>query len=150
MCLEVGLVAERVLAEARCLDNILQHATHVAIHILDVELALFDGLDDVLSLSRIARHEQIVARLHLIGDGQISALADPVGHDNALETPVIAEHLGEQVVVALSIDAVDLVVGRHDRPRLCLAHSHLEATEIEFAQGTLRDTLVDTRAVALL
>jgi len=150
MRLEVGLVAESVMAEARCLDDILQHPSHVAVHIFDVELALLDGLDDILDLSRIARHEQVVARMNLLGNGQVGALADPVGHDDAIEPPVVAEHLGEQIVVALGVDTIDFVVGRHDRPRLRLAYCHLKATKIELAQGPLRDALVDTRAVTLL
>ena len=53
-------------------------------------------------------------------------------------------------MIAHGVLAVHLVVGCHDGPGIALADGDLEASEIELAGGTLRETLIDTGAVGLL
>ena len=62
----------------------------------------------------------------------------PVGDDGAVEAQLVLQQFGEQVVVVghrRGLDpVVDLVVGRHDRPGLALAHRVLERGEVDLAQ----------------
>jgi hypothetical protein len=44
----------------------------------------------------------------------------PVGHENALESPLALEHLEVEEVVLRGVDAVDQVVGVHDRVDVAL------------------------------
>ena len=88
--------------------------------------------------------------MNLADGGEAFADADPVGHHDALIAPVIAQNLGEQVVVAHRELAVDFVVRCHDGPGIALAHGNFEATQIDFTCGTLADTLVHASAVGLL
>ena len=137
MGLEVGTVGGGVFVETRCLDDVFEHAAHVAVDILDIELAALHALDDFLGLGRLSGLHEVVAGLHLSGGGQTFADTDPVGHHDALEAPVVAQDLGEQVVVTHRELAVDLVIRGHDGPGITLADGNLEAAEVEFAGGTL-------------
>ena len=150
MGLEVGIVAGGIVAEAGCLHDVLQHTAHVAVDIGDVELAVLHTGDDLLHLLGLSWFHQVVAGMYLADGGQTVADANPVGHHDAFEAPVVAQDLCQQVVVAHRILAVDLVVGRHDGPRLALTDGYLEAAEVDFAGSTLADTLVDAGAVGLL
>ena len=150
MGLEVGLVGELIALEAWCLDDVLQHVAHVAVYVLDVYPSLLHRLHDVLGLCGIARHHQVVAGSHLLFGRQLGALAYPVGHHDTLVAPFVAQHGGQQVFVALGIDPVDEVVRRHQRPGLAAADSHLEALQVELAQGSLAQALVSPGARRLL
>ena len=110
MGLEVGSVRGGVFVDTRGLDDVFKHTTHVAVDILDIELATLHTLDDLLGLSGLSGFHEIVASLYLTCGGQTFADANPVGHDDALETPVVAQNLGEQVVVAHRELTVDLVI----------------------------------------
>ena len=146
MSRQVGFVAELIALEAWCFDNVLQHAAYILVHILDVQAACLDSLHNVLGLSRIARHHEVVACLNLLFCRQLLAFAYPVGHHNALISPLIAQNGGEQVFVALGIDTIDDVIRRHQRPGVRLAYRHLEAFQIEFAQGPLGQSFVNLGA----
>ena len=150
MSLEVGGIAGGILVEARGFDDVLKHAAHVTIDIGDVETTVFYTVDDLLYLSRLTRFHEIIACLYLTGGGQSLADADPVGHHDSFEAPVVTEDLGEQVVVAHRELAVDLVIRGHDGPGVTLADGNLEAAEVELTGGTLTDALVNARAVCLL
>ena len=150
MGLEVGSVRGGILVEARGLDDVFEHAAHVAIHILDVELAFFHTLDDLLYLSGLSGLHEVVAGLHFTDGGQTCADANPVGHHDAFKAPVLTQDLRQQVVVAHRELAVHLIIGGHDGPGVALADGNLEATEVELTGGTLRDALVDTGTIRLL
>ena len=150
MGLEVGRVRGGILLEARRLDDVLQHAAHVAVDVGHVELATLHTLNNLLDLCRLSGLHQVVAGLYLGNGLQSLANANPVGHHNTLIAPVVAQDAGQQVAVAHRVLAVHLVIRRHDGPRVALADGNLEAAQIEFAGCTLAQTLVDGGAVSLL
>jgi hypothetical protein len=92
-------------------------------------------------------HQQLVPGLHL--RYRIPA-AEPVGHHQAVEAPVVTQHAREERLALRRVGAVDLVVGGHDRPRPGLPHHDLEAPEVDLAQRPLRDLHVDDVAVPLV
>ena len=94
-----------------------------------------------------ARHQQVVAGVHL---RHRVAPAEPVGHHQAVEAPVVAQDARQQRRALRRVGAVQLVVGRHDRPRLRLAHEDLEAAQVDLAQRALRHLHVDDVAVPLV
>ena len=132
------------------LFDVCQHVAHVAVHILDVQPPGLHRLHNVFDLGGIARHHQVVAGADLLLGRQLFALAYPVGHHNALESPLVAQDGGQQVFVALGIDTINDIIRRHQRPRLRLADGHLEALQVQLTQGTLADPLVHLRAGGLL
>ena len=150
MGLGVGLVRELIAFEAWGLYDVLQHAAHVAVYILHLKTTCLHGLYDVGGLCAVAWHHQVVACRDFLLCGQVVAFTNPVGHHDALEAPLVAQHVGEQVFVALGVDPVNLVVRRHDGPRVALANHPFEPAQIDFAQGTLTDVLAHSGTVALL
>ena len=110
MCLEVRTVRGRIVAETRCLDDVLQHAAYVAINVSDAEFAVLHTIDNLLSLCRLSRFHEVVASLNLGNGGQPLADANPVGHHDTLVAPVLAQYLCQQVVVAHRELTVDFVV----------------------------------------
>ena len=74
----------------------------------------------------------------------------PVGDDQAVEAPLLAQHLGQQPVVLGGVDAVDLVVGAHHRPRLGQRDHPLEGRQVDLAQRPLVDVGADPGPVGLL
>ena len=148
--LEVGRVRGGVVQETRRLDDVFEHTAHVAVDVGHVELSTLHAFDDLLDLCGLSRFHQVVTGLYL-SDGEKSLTdADPVGHHDALEAPVIAQDLRQKVVVAHRELVIDLVVGGHDGPRVTLADGDLEATQIELAGSTLGDAFVDTGTIGLL
>ena len=73
----------------------------------------------------------------------------PVGHDDALEAPFVAQHVGQQPMVLCGMHAVDAVVGAHDGPRLGLLDDVFESREVDLAQGARADAGIDAQTVAL-
>ena len=130
MCIQVGL-AVLVALETGRLDDILQHAAHVLVHILHIQATSLHSIYDILGLRRIAWRHEVVASLHLHLGGQAITFSNPVSHDDTLETPFIAQDGGQQVFVALSIKTVHPIICRHDGPRIALAHDNLEAFQVE-------------------
>ena len=110
MSLEVGGVAGWILVETGRLDDVLEHATHIAVDIGDGEGSVLHTSDDLFYLSGLTRLHEVVACLYLTDGGQTFADANPVGHDDTLETPVVAEDLGEQVVVTHRELTVHLII----------------------------------------
>ena len=147
MGIKVGLVGVFISTEGRRLDQILQDALHA-----DVEVRLFQRttlhlVDKVIDLRLVARLHQVVAGLNLCSS---IAQARPVGHHYAVVAPLITQDGGEQLTVLLGIRSVDAVVRRHHGPGSSLAHSNLEALQVNLAEGSLRHHLVDVHAVGLL
>ena len=76
--------------------------------------------------------------------------AAPVGDDGAIEAPLVAQDLAEQVLVLVGVDAVDEVIGAHDALGRGLAGHDLEAGEVDLAQRALVDDGVGRLAAGLL
>ena len=150
MSLQVGLVGCRIVVEAGCLDDILQHAAYVTVYVGHVEFATLHTSNDFLHLCRLSGLHEVVASLHLGNGGQALANTNPVGHHNTLVAPVFTQDFCQEVVVTHRKLAIDLVIRSHDGPRVTLAHGNLEAAQIEFAGSTLADTLIDAGTVGLL
>ena len=118
MSLQIGLVREFITLEAWGLDDILQHATHIAVDVLDIQTTSLHSTDNILSLGGIARHHQVVACADFLLGGQLRTLAYPVGHHNAFKAPLITKDGTEHILITLGIDAIDEIVRRHQRPRI--------------------------------
>ena len=74
----------------------------------------------------------------------------PVGHDDALEAPLVTQHVGQQPVILGGVHAVDTVVGAHDGPRLGGLDDVFEGRQVDLAQGALADAGIDAQTVGLL
>ena len=61
----------------------------------------------------------------------------PVGDDHAVEAPLGAQDVSQQVLVFVRVSAVDEVVGAHDRPRLSRSADDLKAGQVDFAHRAL-------------
>ena len=61
----------------------------------------------------------------------------PVGDDHAIEAPLGAQDVGQQVLVFVRVRTVDEVVGAHDRPGLSLSADDLEAGQVNLAHRAL-------------
>lgn len=107
-----------------------------------VEHGLLEGVGEVVA----ARH------LHVEpggegGDGAVGG--EPVGHDPAVEAPVVAQDVAENWLVLAGEGPVHLVVRAHHGARSG-GYGRFEAAEFEFAQGLFGDPHVDGHAVLLL
>ena len=60
--------------------------------------------------------------------------ADVVGDDQAVESPLVTEHAGEQVARRVARLVVDVVVHRHHRSGTRLLHRHLEGQQEDVVQ----------------
>ena len=147
---KVGTVRGRIFLETWCLDNVLQHATNITIHIGNVEFSTLHALDNLVHLCWLSRLHQVVACLYLGDGGQSFANTNPVGHHDTLKAPVLAQNLGQQVAVPHRVLAVNLVVRRHHSPGVTLAYGNLETTQIQLAGSTLTHALIYCRTVGLL
>ena len=74
----------------------------------------------------------------------------PVGHENALESPLAFEHLEIEKVVLRGVDAVDQVVGVHDSVDVGLGDGSFEGGQIDFAHGALVHVGAGVVAIELL
>src|ERR1043166_4460626 len=61
-----------------------------------------------------------------------------VGDDHTLESPLMAQHVIEEVPVSVRGDSIHLVVGRHEAGSVGLLNGGLERFEEVFANDTLR------------
>ena len=66
----------------------------------------------------------------------VGELADRevVGHDAPVESPLLAQHAGQQLAVGGSRNAVELVVGVHHRAQPGGSHRRLERVQVDLAQ----------------
>ena len=150
MSLEVGLATIFIPLETWSLHDVFQHTAHVAVNVIYVQFARFHRVYYIFYLCRIARHHQVVASSHLLFYRQVFTLTNPVGLDNSLISPVVTQDIGQEIFVALCIDAVYLIICRHNSPWIALAHHHLKALEIKLTQSTLTQTLIHTGTVTFL
>jgi len=49
-----------------------------------------------------------------------------IGHDEALETPFVAEDVPEEPLIGMRGDAVDFVIGSHDAQRAAFLYARFE------------------------
>ena len=106
----------------------------------DVDLGLGDPAvrDRLHELARAVAagggHLEVGARAHALDEVVVRA---PVGHDEAVEAPGVAQDLLQEVGVFVGVDGVDHIVGGHDGLGAPLAHGDLEVGEVDLAQGAL-------------
>ena len=116
--------------EAWGLDDILEHATDITVYIGHAELTLVYALDNLVYLSWLTGFHKVVSGVNLSYCGQSLANANPVGHHDSLESPVIAKNLSKQVVITHRVLTINLIIRSHDGPGVTLADGNLKATEI--------------------
>ena len=75
---------------------------------------------------------------------------EPVTHDQAVEAPLGAQDVGEELARFAGVLAVDEVVGAHHGPGVRLGDREFEARQVELAQRPLVDDGVEAHPVALL
>ena len=74
----------------------------------------------------------------------------PVRDDRAVEAPLLAQDLREQMPVLVGVLTVDAVVGGHDHAGAGLSHHDLERGEVDLAQRALVEHRVARHAAQLL
>ena len=147
MSSKVRLVGIGIVVVTRCADDELEHTAHTGVHIGDGKGAVADGSDDVLYLLRVSGHHQVIACMHLCFG---IAHTGPVGHHYSIESPFTTEDGGEGIVTLLHELSVDLIVRRHDGPRLRFAHHDLESAEIDLAESLNGESFIYFGSVRLL
>ena len=145
----VGVHIETVIVDAHCSAGLVYQVNHALSHTIELgggDSAVADGVDNlVVGVAR--RHFQIQA---CIQGGPTVMIGAPVGHDDALEAPFVAQHVGQQPMVLCGMHAVDAVVGAHDGPRLGLLDDVFEGREVDLAQGARADAGIDAQSVGFL
>ena len=123
-----------------------QHVQRGAVEDLLVDVATPDGLGQVMPQeARWPRHLQVQPSRG-VGDRVVSGM--PVGHQNAVPAPLLAQHAGDEGRIVGALDAVEAVVGRHHRPRS--GHGHgFEREQVDLAQRPLVDDAVDRGPMVL-
>ena len=150
MSLQVWLTTIFISLESRSLHDIFEHTANIAVHILDIQLAILYCINNILHLSWITRHHQVVASLNFLFQRKVGTLTNPVGLHDSLISPVVAENIGQESLVALGINTVNLIIGRHDSPRIALANHHLETLQIQLTESTLAQSLIHLGTVSFL
>ena len=80
-----------------------------------IQLSSLDGRNDLAGTRQAGRgHFEAAAGARGLDSAVRTA---PVGDDHAVETPLCAQDVGQEVLVFVRVGAVDEVVGTHDRPR---------------------------------
>ena len=106
----------------------------------------FEAFDD-LSCT-LARANKVVACMHFIHRYGLSAA--PVCHDHSLESPFVSCECGTQIIIIGCRSAVVLVVGGHDRHRLCLFYNCFKTFEVDFTDCSFRNCIVLCISVCFL
>ena len=126
----------------------LKRIVHAAVQHLLGEAAGVHRGDQLTHRVHAGRgHLEGGARLHA---GNVVVRAAPVRDHGAIEAPLAAQDVTQQVAVLVGIGAVDQVVGAHDRLGVGLAHHDLEGSEVVLAQSALVDHRVGCLAARLL
>lgn len=76
--------------------------------------------------------------------------APPVGHDNAVEPPLVPQHLCQQPVVLGRVGSVDLAVGAHHRGGPRAGDDVLEGGQVDLPQRPFVDLGTDRHALGFL
>ena len=147
MCSHIGLVRIFVTLEAGSLNDVVEHIANIAVNLLLRDLTTLHTLNDALNLLIRTGLHQVVTSLNSLNS---TCLVAPVGHNDTVEAPLIAQYAGQKTVRLLSILTIELVVRRHNSPRLSLTNCNLEALEVELAKSTNVNTAVVLHTVGLL
>ena len=67
----------------------------------------------------------------------------PVGDHEAVEVPVLFQHLVEQVLVFAGEVAVEAVIRAHDRGGMALLYADFKSQQIAFAGGAIANERID-------
>jgi hypothetical protein len=97
------------------------HSLHRAVDVGTRHVAALERRREMLLANHPVRHLDVEPCLHR-GRG-IAQAQDPVADDVALEAPLGAQHVGEQLVALAAPLAVHTVVGGHHRRRTFVDHS---------------------------
>lgn len=81
------------------------------------------------------------------GRGRVGG--EPVGHDHAVESPLVVQQRAEQPWMLGAVRAAEPVVGGHHRPAPSHAECGLERDQVQLAQGALVDLGRDRHALVL-
>ncbi len=116
-----------------------------------------DGLRHFAGLHRgqqcLLVHEVGVGHFKIeaaVGCGYTVVGRPPVGHEDAVETPLMLEDLDVEVGVLRGVLAIDEVVRVHDRAGAAFFHGGFEGRQIDLAERTLVHIGADTVAIVLL
>ena len=147
MGIQIGLVADGLMTEGSRPHDQVEDAFDVSIQHPHIKQAISGRVQQCLLLRLGSRHQQVVACLHLL---HRIRPRKPVRHHNALEAPLITQHVLQQPGAFRGIGSVDSVVGSHDRPRTAFLDGDLETLQVQLAQRTLADLHVDGVAVPFM
>ena len=129
VCFQIRLEGTLGAFESGSLDYEFQQGGDAAVQVFHFQAAILQTLEYMLGLHRVAAHQKVGTCVQLLGS---VALAGPVRHYQALESKVLAQDFGEKVVTFLGIFSVQVVVGGHYGPGLCIPHAEFECLDIEF------------------
>ncbi len=133
-------------------ESIAENGAEEAHHLV-VDGGLFDRAILDRGQQSLGVHEARIGHFQVeavVGsaDGVVGGV--PVGHENALETPLALEHLEVEKLVLGGMNAVDEVVGVHDGVDVALGDGGLEGRQVDLAHGALVGVGADVVAVVLL
>ena len=118
-------------------EDEFDEAVHRFVDVAFFDAAGFDGFEDFfVGIALGARHFE-VARFTKRFDAVV--IAAPVGDDDAVEPPLFAKDVAEQVMVFVGVHPVKFVVGSHESARLGFLDRDFEGGQIDFAQGPFID-----------
>ena len=124
-----------------------QHRHHALPQRGFADRTVANGIHQLLpTVAGRAGHFEIKPSIHCFGRG---VAAEPVGHDDAVIAPLLAQHGGEQPVMLGGEGAVEPIIGTHDAPGLALLDRHFKGQEIDFAQRPFVDLARHGRALDL-
>ena len=115
-------------------------ACHADVDVVPRHLATFDRVGEVRRAHHPVRHLDVESGLDRLG--RVADAEDPVADDEPLETPLVAEDLGEQAAMITAVHAVHLVVGAHHTGD-ALVDDPLELREVHLVERDLVDLDVD-------
>ena len=106
-----------------------------------------ERLVQILVGVQAAGHFQLVARdeaLHSV------VAARPVGNDDVLVSPFVAENVAHEVQVLVDVGAVYHIIRGHYRPRLAFFYRDLERGQVQLAHGAFVHYRIDDHAALFL
>ena len=113
-----------------------------------VEFPGLDGRDDLAGACQArGGHLETAASARCLNSAVRTA---PVGDDHAVEAPLYAQDVGQQVLVLVGVGTVHEVVGAHDHARPRVSAHDLKTGQVDFAHRTLVHNRVRRHASQLL
>ena len=125
-----------------------QHPRHRQIKHRLIQFARFDRGDQ-----RHITHPEVWRHLQIQAAPQRSDPVmnrTPIRNHDAVRSPLVAQHLGQQPTVLRAVRAVQLVVGAHHRPRVGAGDDALEGWQIDLPQCALIHLRADPQPVVFL